>query len=242
MMWYGVLGTKELLHRTYKNLEQKVLLEVSGSRRSGARLVSWGHYSLWTPAFWSLGGSPAAGRGLSLGGGSLVEKDRLMPCVSLFCPCPAFPRLSVTGGPSHSPASRGLQSSTFPATPEGPTSGGAPRKMMYVRVLGDVGPSLGRGGGNQRGSPFKEHRPLRALTERQRSAGGALSLMQRDGRLPAGRGYSGEQDRWGPLLTRRGARQNSCCQRHKCATEAGPILPWGNLGRLLGGGDICVVT
>nr|XP_044607512.1 diacylglycerol kinase delta isoform X3 [Equus asinus] len=27
MMWYGVLGTKELLHRTYKNLEQKVLLE-----------------------------------------------------------------------------------------------------------------------------------------------------------------------------------------------------------------------
>lgn len=29
MMWYGVLGTKELLHRTYKNLEQRVLLEVS---------------------------------------------------------------------------------------------------------------------------------------------------------------------------------------------------------------------
>lgn len=29
MMWYGVLGTKELLHRTYRNLEQKVLLEVS---------------------------------------------------------------------------------------------------------------------------------------------------------------------------------------------------------------------
>lgn len=28
MMWYGVLGTKELLHRTYKNLEQRVLLEV----------------------------------------------------------------------------------------------------------------------------------------------------------------------------------------------------------------------
>ncbi|XP_069473981.1 diacylglycerol kinase delta isoform X2 [Ambystoma mexicanum] len=29
-MWYGVLGTKELLHRTYKNLEQKVLLECDG--------------------------------------------------------------------------------------------------------------------------------------------------------------------------------------------------------------------
>ncbi|GAA6066446.1 diacylglycerol kinase delta-like isoform X1, partial [Tachysurus ichikawai] len=27
MMWYGVLGTKELLHRTYRNLEQRVLLE-----------------------------------------------------------------------------------------------------------------------------------------------------------------------------------------------------------------------
>lgn len=45
MMWYGVLGTKELLHRTYKNLEQKVLLEVSkmASRhcqRSVAPLVS----------------------------------------------------------------------------------------------------------------------------------------------------------------------------------------------------------
>nr|XP_020477469.1 diacylglycerol kinase delta isoform X2 [Monopterus albus] len=29
-MWYGVLGTKELLHRTYKNLEQRVLLECDG--------------------------------------------------------------------------------------------------------------------------------------------------------------------------------------------------------------------
>ncbi|XP_069069861.1 diacylglycerol kinase delta isoform X1 [Pleurodeles waltl] len=29
-MWYGVLGTKELLHRTYRNLEQKVLLECDG--------------------------------------------------------------------------------------------------------------------------------------------------------------------------------------------------------------------
>lgn len=30
MMWYGVLGTKELLQRTYKNLEQRVQLEVRG--------------------------------------------------------------------------------------------------------------------------------------------------------------------------------------------------------------------
>ncbi|XP_012580629.1 PREDICTED: diacylglycerol kinase delta [Condylura cristata] len=30
MMWYGVLGTRELLHRTYRNLEQKVLLECDG--------------------------------------------------------------------------------------------------------------------------------------------------------------------------------------------------------------------
>lgn len=33
MMWYGVLGTKELLQRTYKNLEQKVQLEVIFARR-----------------------------------------------------------------------------------------------------------------------------------------------------------------------------------------------------------------
>ncbi|KAM9802019.1 diacylglycerol kinase eta isoform X5 [Syngnathus typhle] len=30
MMWYGVLGTRELLQRTYKNLEQKVQLECDG--------------------------------------------------------------------------------------------------------------------------------------------------------------------------------------------------------------------
>lgn len=43
MMWYGVLGTKELLHRTYRNLEQKVLLEVSkrvSCRQARACLVS----------------------------------------------------------------------------------------------------------------------------------------------------------------------------------------------------------
>ena len=28
MMWYGVLGTKELVQKTYKNLEQRVKLEV----------------------------------------------------------------------------------------------------------------------------------------------------------------------------------------------------------------------
>uniref|UniRef100_A0A8C7KMC5 Diacylglycerol kinase n=1 Tax=Oncorhynchus kisutch TaxID=8019 RepID=A0A8C7KMC5_ONCKI len=29
-LWYGVMGTKELVHKTYKNLEQRVLLESSG--------------------------------------------------------------------------------------------------------------------------------------------------------------------------------------------------------------------
>lgn len=37
MMWYGVLGTKELLQRTYKNLEQRVQLEVWG----------WGNRTGW---------------------------------------------------------------------------------------------------------------------------------------------------------------------------------------------------
>uniref|UniRef100_A0A3P9ILQ7 Diacylglycerol kinase accessory domain-containing protein n=1 Tax=Oryzias latipes TaxID=8090 RepID=A0A3P9ILQ7_ORYLA len=30
MMWYGVLGTKELVQKTYKNLEQRVQLECDG--------------------------------------------------------------------------------------------------------------------------------------------------------------------------------------------------------------------
>ncbi|CAH1781221.1 unnamed protein product [Owenia fusiformis] len=32
IMWYGVLGGKEILQRTYKNLEQKVILECDGQR------------------------------------------------------------------------------------------------------------------------------------------------------------------------------------------------------------------
>lgn len=32
LMWYGVLGGKELLHRTFKNLEQRVQLECDGRR------------------------------------------------------------------------------------------------------------------------------------------------------------------------------------------------------------------
>ncbi|NXV36607.1 DGKD kinase, partial [Rissa tridactyla] len=35
MMWYGVLGTKELLQRTYKNLEQRVQLEVRSRGEQG---------------------------------------------------------------------------------------------------------------------------------------------------------------------------------------------------------------
>uniref|UniRef100_A0A8C8SVH3 Diacylglycerol kinase n=1 Tax=Pelusios castaneus TaxID=367368 RepID=A0A8C8SVH3_9SAUR len=38
MMWYGVLGTKELLQRTYKNLEQRVQLECDGVTISLPRL------------------------------------------------------------------------------------------------------------------------------------------------------------------------------------------------------------
>uniref|UniRef100_A0A8K9URC1 Diacylglycerol kinase n=1 Tax=Oncorhynchus mykiss TaxID=8022 RepID=A0A8K9URC1_ONCMY len=32
-LWYGVMGTKELVHKTYKNLEQRVLLEVRSQTR-----------------------------------------------------------------------------------------------------------------------------------------------------------------------------------------------------------------
>lgn len=34
MMWYGVLGTKELVQKTYKNLEQRVQLEVKHTLRN----------------------------------------------------------------------------------------------------------------------------------------------------------------------------------------------------------------
>lgn len=33
MMWYGVLGTKELVQKTYKNLEQRVQLEVKHTNK-----------------------------------------------------------------------------------------------------------------------------------------------------------------------------------------------------------------
>lgn len=32
MMWYGVIGGKEIVQRTYKNLEQKLSLECDGMR------------------------------------------------------------------------------------------------------------------------------------------------------------------------------------------------------------------
>ena len=49
MMWYGVLGTKELVQKTYKNLEQRVQLEVRHTHThtriksvSGNKIVSAG--------------------------------------------------------------------------------------------------------------------------------------------------------------------------------------------------------
>lgn len=38
MMWYGVLGTKELVQKTYKNLEQRVQLEVKHIQQKRATL------------------------------------------------------------------------------------------------------------------------------------------------------------------------------------------------------------
>lgn len=29
-MWYGILGGKELMHRTYRNLDQRIRLECDG--------------------------------------------------------------------------------------------------------------------------------------------------------------------------------------------------------------------
>lgn len=32
MMWYGVLGGKEIMHNTYRNLDQRIQLECDGQR------------------------------------------------------------------------------------------------------------------------------------------------------------------------------------------------------------------
>ena len=101
---------------------------------------------------------PSPPRAGGRAGGLLVKKDQVDAVIPLF-PSPAFLPHSVMGDPSHSPVSRGLLSSTFPAMPEGPTSGGAPRKMMYVWGFWVAGPKLGVG------DPFKECPPLQALME-----------------------------------------------------------------------------
>ncbi len=45
MMWYGVLGTKELVQKTYKNLEQRVQLEVWAQRMKDADIRAF--LSFW---------------------------------------------------------------------------------------------------------------------------------------------------------------------------------------------------
>lgn len=49
MMWYGVLGTKELLQRTYKNLEQKVQLEVRPEQTDQQQELEKCDRLLWAP-------------------------------------------------------------------------------------------------------------------------------------------------------------------------------------------------
>uniref|UniRef100_A0A8C7KJL9 Diacylglycerol kinase n=1 Tax=Oncorhynchus kisutch TaxID=8019 RepID=A0A8C7KJL9_ONCKI len=41
-LWYGVMGTKELVHKTYKNLEQRVLLECDGVPIYAGGINFWG--------------------------------------------------------------------------------------------------------------------------------------------------------------------------------------------------------
>lgn len=107
MMWYGVLGTKELLHRTYKNLEQRVLLEVSvtGPGQSPTDSSSVGGRVFTTSCLWavlqcdgrpiplpSLQGIavlniPSYAGGTKFWGGSKEDDVRTKPslCSSLCC-------------------------------------------------------------------------------------------------------------------------------------------------------------
>lgn len=125
-MWYGVLGTKELLHRTYRNLEQKVLLEVSGSLLGDLPSLAIDIPVGLPEELLPRPRSPASA------GEGLVHAEY---CSFLS----TFLWLSVMGARFPSRVFRELLFSTFPAMPEGPTSGGAPRKMMYVWALRWVG-------------------------------------------------------------------------------------------------------
>lgn len=125
MMWYGVLGTKELLHRTYRNLEQKVLLEVSGSLLALHVFPTLGYRALLLDDSLRCFPHPRPPAYL------VLAKDWCILSIAFFSPS-AFLWLSAMGARFLSPVFRELPSSTFPAMPEEPTSGGAPRKMMYV--------------------------------------------------------------------------------------------------------------
>ena len=43
MMWYGVLGTKELVQKTYKNLEQRVKLYLTAHTHTHAHTLTHTH-------------------------------------------------------------------------------------------------------------------------------------------------------------------------------------------------------
>lgn len=145
-----------------------------------------------------------------------------MPCLT---PALSFPLLSrvpprsVTGAPSPSPVCRELQSSTSPATPEGPTSGGAPRRMMYVR-----GCRAARGwAGEDRVA--REVAPLGAEAEPP-----ALGVL-------CGRagGWTGQR----PCAGRGGAVERETAPQpqvgqvwSQVCLESGSDLPWGSSGKV----------
>lgn len=71
MMWYGVLGTKELLQRTYKNLEQKVQLEVR--QKQSKRVYVKASSLRWTYAPGSVWEEPVSSQARETPGLSLQE-------------------------------------------------------------------------------------------------------------------------------------------------------------------------
>lgn len=138
----------------------------------------------------------------------------------------AFLPLSVTGDPSHCPVSRELLSSTFPAMLEGPTSGGAPRRTMYVRGCWAAwARAQGRGWG---WGP--ERRPLRE--PRWSLPLWGCSVSEAEGRVERG-----------PCAGSGGAAESKAGRPHFRGLDKGmpgrtgvAWNPGPYLGRLLGGG------
>lgn len=188
MMWYGVLGTKELLHRTYKNLEQKVLLEVSRTvLPSPAARGASGLLLVLVPGAAQPFGPSAGAQPLAVAASALAEKTRRCP-PSLFSPLVSAAQCD--GRPIPLPSLQGIAVLNIPSYAGGTNFwGGTKEDDVCTGVLRDVGLGvLGDEG-------VREAATARAVSRFGPQWGvdprGALLMMQRDGGTPPCAGTRG---------------------------------------------------